>query len=226
MAGQVKRSLVWDPKTHNQSIAHVASLSSFYKAYPLAKRPDSIDIPTNSRVVHLSNKVLPTVHQNEPPLDPSRYHHLQDYLNNVKRGDTLRDGVEGIQVGTIAAIQGERVNGQPWFGKVTKVMEKDLEVVWMYKKRTKYYYQSNSPTVVSKEAVICNGVEFEPSYGNGLQWRLLTPLPFIQSMNSEEVPTLEPPIACTVATIRQRKLDVSLLMFDNEREFLSFLEDY
>ena len=80
---------------------------------------------------------------------------------------------------------------------------------------------------VDKEAVICNGVEFEPVYGDTqLLWKLLTPLPFIQALNAnpEDAPSIIQPFSNIKSTLKKKKnIDLTSLAFQNAAEFESNL---
>jgi hypothetical protein len=86
-----------------------------------------------------------------------------------------------MQVGTIVAVQPDCKNGIPWFRKVTTIKNKHVEVIWLHKSKSnsKYFYLSKTTDKISKETIICHGIDFEPCFEDGLLWHLLTPLPFI-----------------------------------------------
>jgi hypothetical protein len=117
-------------------------------------------------------------------------------LDNIISGTCLKDSIQDITVHSIVAVQPQQVNGLLWFGKIICFVESDhLELLWLHKSTniSKFFYLNDTPDIVYLESIICNGVEFEPVYRNQqLLWKLLTPIPFIQALNSNssKMPTL------------------------------------
>jgi hypothetical protein len=134
-------------------------------------------------------------------------------------------------VNTIVAAQPERKNGLPWFGRVVRLIETEqVEILWLHKSNTmsKYYYLDDETSTVHREAIICNGVEFEPVFGDGgrLLWKLLTPIPFIQALNQDNPPNLAPPLATTKFVQKVKSFDITTLVFNDVAEFEYFLYLY
>ena len=196
--------------------AHVLLTKSFYKAYPLAVRtqPLSSDISPystiTSRILATTYTVNDSNNNNNKMQDnnnntnntPQSHNHLQEYLNNVKSGISLKDGTIDLELTTIVAVQPDRANGLPWFGKVICFIgTSKLELLWLHKtttNNTKFYYLDSSTDIIHKDSVICNRVEFEPVYGyDQLLWKLLTPLSFIQALNTnvDDMPVIAAPFA-------------------------------
>jgi hypothetical protein len=75
-----------------------------------------------------------------------------------------------MQVDTIVAVQPDRKNGILWFEKVTAIKNKYVEVIWLHKSKSnsKYFYLSKTTDTISKEIIICHGIDFEPCFKDGL----------------------------------------------------------
>jgi hypothetical protein len=75
-----------------------------------------------------------------------------------------------MQVGTIVAAQPDRKNGISWFRKVTTIKNEHVEVIWLHKSKSnsKYFYLSKTTDKISKETIICHGIDFEPCFEDGL----------------------------------------------------------
>lgn len=220
----------------NQVLAHQALLTSLHTSYPLTKRTKPLLNNSNQRQT-TTNKILPTSYiannsgnESSNRINKKTYNHLQDYLVYIQSGACLRDGINGIQLGTLVAVQPVRKNGLPWFGKVTKfVDEEQFELLWLHKEAaTRFYYLDDSVDVIHKDTIICNGIEFEPVFGEKLVWRLLTPLPFIQAMNQDEenIPKLTNPVFQATPTIRKKTFDITKLAFNDKEEFAEYLYKY
>jgi hypothetical protein len=74
-----------------------------------------------------------------------------------------------MQVGTIIAMQPDCKNGISWFGKVTTIKNKNIEVIWLHKSKSnsKYFYLCKIADKISKEIIIYHGIDFEPYFENG-----------------------------------------------------------
>jgi hypothetical protein len=83
---------------------------------------------------------------------------------------------------------------------------------------------------VHTESIICNGVEFKSVYGNKqLLWKLLTPVPFIQALNSDlsKMPTLAALFTSQKPKPKSKKnIDLISLVFNSADEFVNFLYVY
>jgi hypothetical protein len=107
-----------------------------------------------------------------------------------------------------------------------------VELLWLHKSTniTKFFYLNDTPDIVHTESIICNGVEFEPVYSNKqLLWKLLTPVPFIQALNSDpsKMPTLAAPFTSQKPKPKSKKnVDLTSLVFNLTDEFVNFLYAY
>lgn len=155
----------------------------------------------------------------------SSYGHLHDYLAYLQQGPLIKDGTDGIEVGGIVAVQPSNVRAIPWFGKVVRLLPPSLEILWLHKagNSTKYFYLDTRIDTIPLGSVICNGVEFEPTFGDKLMWKLLTPLPFIKSLNNDTVPPMESPLTTPSTHHSKRSFDISGLVFANKQEFENYL---
>jgi hypothetical protein len=129
-------------------------------------------------------------------------------------------------VNTIVAAQPDRKNALPWFGKVVQLIGTDqVEILWLHKSNNmaKYYYLDDKTSTVHREAIICNGVEFEPVFRAQLLWKLLTPLSFIQELNQVQPPNLAHPLATTTFVQKAQAFDITNLVFNDAEEFEDFL---
>jgi hypothetical protein len=205
------------------------NLQSLHKAYPLTKRPSNTASTTTVQSI-IKNSVCSVItscpSNSPPPVTPVPQTHLRDYNAYLLSGATLNDGVTNISVNCIVAAQPPRMNGNPWFAKVTNLIDNDsIEVRWLHSSihASKYYYMEDTPDVIPTESIICNGVEFEPVFAETLLWRLLTPLPFIARLNTDQVTTLAPAIAIPSYSKRKKNVDITSLVFSNRLEFEKYI---
>jgi hypothetical protein len=137
-----------------------------------------------------------------------------------------------MQVGTIVAVQPDRRNGIPWFGKVTASKNEHVEVIWLHKLKSnsKYFYLSKTTDTISKETIICHGIDFEPCFKDGLLWRLLTPLSFIQALNPKDdttpIPTILSPLTHVTSTPNKISFDITQLAFPDKEAFEMYINNY
>jgi hypothetical protein len=104
------------------------------------------------------------------------------------------------------------------------IQESEVDVLWFQKlKGNKYFYLNDTCDSVSFNAIICNGIEFTPIFGDKLVCKLMTPLSFINTMQQKIIPTIEPP--CTTPTIVHKKdcIDLSSLVFSTTEELKQYL---
>ena len=59
-----------------------------------------------------------------------------------------------------------------------------------------------------------------------LTWKLLTPLSFIQAMNSENVPSLSQPSAIYQNPPKKPLVDMTTLIFKDANDFANFVVNY
>lgn len=85
-----------------------------------------------------------------------------------------------------------------------------------------------SKDYVSMNAIICNDVDFKPMFHERVIWKLITPLPFIQALNNENIPlpALLPPISNLTTIFKKPSIDITALAFNNKEEFEAFLYEY
>lgn len=55
--------------------------------------------------------------------------HLQYYLENIKRGDYLKDGIIDLKEQSIVAMQLACKNAIPWFGKVQHISTTHVQLL-------------------------------------------------------------------------------------------------
>lgn len=229
---------------------------SLHAAYPYTQRSQtSPSLNSTTLTITTTNNILPTSYNdyeedsdndddnnntaknNNNDYDSSddnetrstNYPHLQEYLAYINSGARLNDGTTNMQVGTVVATAPQRKGGLPWFGKVMRLVDAThIQLLWFYqiKKSNNYFYQDDVLDTVHHEAIICNGVEFAPKFGDRLIWKLLTPIPFIRAMDSDTVPFLHPPLT-TIRPITKRHLvDITALVFSTTNEFESYFSVY
>ena len=156
-------------------VSYLFLLKSLHFTYLLTKRTDEIIVDTFNYV--LTDRILPTSYINNSSSNNSSSNlattntpdnSLQDYLKFIKRGGTLNDGIQGMDVDCIVAVQPERINAHPWFGKVVKIDStlKQVHLKWLHRHEssTTYFYMKDSLDVVHVDTIICNGVDFEPVF--------------------------------------------------------------
>lgn len=59
--------------------------------------------------------------------------HIQKHLEYIKSGGRLHDGTSNIRIRAICAIQPDRKNGLPWFGRVVSYSKQNMRVKWLWK---------------------------------------------------------------------------------------------
>ena len=96
---------------------------------------------------------------------------MQQHYNYLQSRHRFYDGVVNFQLNSIIATTLPQTNGLPWFRKVLKINDDDtIDVLWFYKHNDSiYYYLDNKPANVSFDVIICNDIEFEPTYNITLQ---------------------------------------------------------
>ncbi len=108
-----------------------------------------------------------------------------------------------------------------------QLLPSSLKVLWLHKENTtNYFYLDDSTAIIHQDTVICNGVEMEPLYGTRLLWHLRTPLPYIQAMNSDNIPPLLPPLTTTTLLKQKQAFDITGLAFSSVEDFTSFMYEY
>lgn len=151
---------------------------------------------------------------------------LEAYIAYVKNGSKLNDGVHNLKKDVVVAVSPERKNGIPWFGRVLAIdnEKKEVNVRWMDRLQSKtiYFYLTDNSASIHYETIICNGVQMEPMLGDKLMWKLVTPLPFIQSMNTDTPPALQQNSTVVGTSNKKKKFDLSQMIFASTEEFLQF----
>ena len=237
------------PPSQSSHIIAQYSTSSLHLVYPLLVRPSNCQPSSSSTTSTITNKILPTTYQtddsdneeeedsdndldsnnSDPQQDP--FHpHLQEYLHYLRSGSRLNDGVENItRFSVIATIGPGRKNAYPWFAKVMEIHAEDVEVIWLHRLQnsSKFYYAGSVMDHVPKDAIICNGVEFVPKFGDKLIWKLVTPLTFLRTLNSDNIPTIQGALSeVEPAQEKKKGLDITGLVFHSPEDFRKFFSSY
>lgn len=224
--------------------AHKLYLRSLHKTYPLMKRATP---PTASSSSYgnwcegisigvgptITNKTLSLVVGNSTDAElgdtitklKEGNEDLAAYVRFLRSGKTLRDGVENMSVDSVAVVAPDRKNGIPWFGRVLEMDDNRAKLRWLHKhtSHATYFYLSDSIDWVHFDAVICNGVDFEPIIGAEFLWKLVTPLQFIRALNQELPPAITQPDITLIPRANIPKHDISKLMFSDVDDFKRFL---
>ena len=80
---------------------------------------------------------------------------------------------------------------------------------------------------VPKDAIICNGVEFVPKFGDKLIWKLVTPFTFLRTLNSDNIPTIQDALSeVEPAQEKKKGLDITGLVFHSPEDFRKFFSSY
>ena len=110
-----------------------------------------------------------------------------------------------------------------------KIHAEDVEVIWLHRLQnlSKFYYVGSVLDHVPNDAIICNGVEFVPKFGDKLLWKLVTPLIFLRTLNSDNIPTIQGALS-EVEPAQQKKkgLDITGLVFHSPEDFRNFFSSY
>ena len=73
---------------------------------------------------------------------------LQSYLQYIQRGGKLSDGIIGMQLDAVIAVQPMRSNSLPWFARVVQVglAQHEVQVKWLHRheQSSKYFYQDDT----------------------------------------------------------------------------------
>jgi hypothetical protein len=89
---------------------------------------------------------------------------------------------------------------------------------------------SKTTDTISKETIICYGIDFEPCFENSLLWRLLTPLPFIQALNPKDdttpIPTILSLLAHVNLALNKISFDITQLAFPDKEAFEMYINNY
>jgi hypothetical protein len=211
---------------------HEYWVESLHTTYPLMKRQHNIPDAPSTKVqliaCNISSTLPETNIENASIQDIISYNEdLEAYIAYVNSGSVLNDGVRNLKKDAVVAVAPERKNGIPWFGRVLELSEdkQEVKVRWMdrLQNKTIYFYLTDDQATIHYETVICNGVQMEPILEEKLMWKLITPLPFIQSMNSDTPPELLQQSGNTILGYKKRnKFDLSQMIFVNSEEFLEF----
>ena len=126
----------------------------------------------------------------------------------------LYDSVENISINyCIVTIQLDRKNEVFWFAKVMKILEENLQILWLHKDiNTKYFYLDDKLEMAHKETIICNRVALKPIYEQTFLWKLLTPLNFIKKIAKSDKINLKHLFATSIVKLKQ-KIDFTSLVF-------------
>ena len=228
--------VVWTPESSGvlpqTKDLHEHWIESLHKTYPLMKRqhnrPGALATKVQLIACNISSTLPETDIENASVEDIVSYNEdLEAYIEYVNSGSVLNDGVHNLKKNVVVAVAPERKNGIPWFGRVLEVEEdkQEVKVRWMDRLQSKtiYFYLTNDKATIHYETIICNGVQMEPVLEEKLMWKLITPLSFIQSMNSDTPPELlQQKDNTIVAYKKKKKFDLSQMIFANSEEFLEF----
>ena len=211
---------------------HEYWIESLHITYPLMKRqhnrPEAVATKVQLIACNISSTLPETNIENASVQDIISYNEdLEAYIAYINSGSVLNDGVHNLKKNVVIAVALQRKNGIPWFGRVLDVEEdkQEVKVRWMdrLQSKTMYFYLTNDEATIHYETIICNGVQMEPVLEEKLMWRLITPLPFIHSMNSDTPPELLQQKGNTIISYKKRtKFDLSQMIFANSEEFLEF----
>lgn len=213
-------------------------IRTLHKSYPHTRRNQ----PTDNLLLSknkLSATILPTSWaatpdtsaHDEPEEDKHEDHSLVEYRKYIMRGGKLSDGCTDISVGSIVAVMPDRKNAIPWFARVVEILPDEdlLQIIYLHRQANtnKYYYKDDNVDTVHNDAVICNGVEFEPCFKDTtMVWKLLTPVHFIQALNSNSPPTITYLVDTTKIKPNLPQLDISTLIFASKDEFVQFVQKF
>jgi hypothetical protein len=211
---------------------HEYWIEPLHVTYPLVKRqhnrPRALATKVQLIACNISSTLPEADIEDASVQDITSYNEdLEAYIAYVNSGSVLNDGVLNLKKNVVVAVAPERKNGIPWFGRVLDIDEdnQEVKVCWMdrLQSKTVYFYLTDNEATVHYDTIICNGVQMEPLLEEKLMWKLVTPLPFIQSMNSDTPPELLQQKGTTISTYQKRKkFDLSQMIFINSEEFLEF----
>jgi hypothetical protein len=213
---------------------HDFSLATLHATYPLLVKQDENSVAfEGSEIQRVSSNISCTLP--ESTLDKTNMkdilgynEDLAAYVKYIKGGSKLYDGVQNLRNDVVVATAPERKNGLPWFGRVLQIFEETEQVLvhWMDRCQSNamYFYLTDNTSTVHYDSIICNGVEFEPVLQDTLQWKLVTPLAFIQSMNTDVPPTLLQNDDKIKVYEKSTKFDLTQMVFGSSQEFMEFIK--
>jgi hypothetical protein len=198
----------WEDTTKSSDhmkMLHMLHRQSFIKSYPLVCRE------TTLLLTEPKSNESPNKEPEQSDFSPAKNIHLGAYHAWVKSGGRLCDGTENMTVHSIVAVQPERKNADPWFGRVISVLheQQQVQLKWLHSSsKVLYYYADDQDDIVAFDAIICNGVSFIPkrktddmsATNTTMMWKLLTPLQVIKAMNTDQIPHLRPVSTITPVT--------------------------
>jgi hypothetical protein len=234
-----KWKLFWKPNVVYREISsyemHSNWLKNLHTTYPLMNRREETNtMSTQVSAIHrISSTISSTLPEkdinNTNKKDIAEYNEdLAAYVKYIKGGSKFFDGVQNIRTDIVVAVAPQRKNGIPWFGRVISIEPENqmLQVRWMdrLQSKTVYFYLTNNTSKVHYETVICNGVDFEPILGEKLMWKMVTPLCFIQNLNSDSLPTIQQSNSVVLPYQRKQKFDLTQMVFGSAAEFTQFVK--
>ena len=110
-----------------------------------------------------------------------------------------------------------------------KIHAEDVEVIWLHRLQnlSKFYYVGSVLDHVPNNAFICNGVEFVSKFRDKLLWKLVTFLIFLQTLNSDNIPTIQGALSeVEPAQEKKKGLDITGLVFHSSEDFRNFFSSY
>ena len=226
-----KWKVVWTPdrlhKLPSIKDLHEHWIEFLYKTYPFMKRQLNREEAFSNLMQIIACNISSTLPKsNIQHASVEDIEDLEAYIAYINNGSVLNDGVHNIKRDVIVAEAPEKKNGLPWFGRVINVYDQqhELRVRWMDRQQSKtiYFFLTDEEAIVHFETVICNGVQMEPLLGDKLMWKLITPLSFLQSMNTDSPPEIQQNSTKLVPYQRRKKFDLSQMLFASSEEFLQF----
>lgn len=227
--------VVWRPDALHElpevKDLHDKWLQSLYESYPLIRRQHMSQGALGTKVQLIAcniSSTLPGTDVGQASIEDIESYNedLTAYIAYINNSSVLNDGVQDLKTNVVVAVAPERKNGNPWFSCVLEIHEEEEQVTvrWMdrQKNKTVYFYLTGKVGRIHFETIICNGVQMEPMLAETLMWKLVTPLPFIQSMNTDSPPTLQQNSSTIKPYKKRKKFDMSEMIFANSNEFLQF----
>ena len=204
---------------------HQQFIASLHATYPLTKRVTTLNNSNNTPQSNLAYKILPT--NNDEDVNGTNQD-IQKHLDYMLSENRLCDGIENISINSIIAVAPTRKNGIPWFARVVQILEggEEFLVKWFDLDpdgSSKYCLLTESEDTVHADAIICNGVEFAPFFGEKLLWKLLTPLHFIQQLNQDEPAEIVQQRNRVRISPSHPKVNFTSLMFKDAESFKQYL---
>ena len=187
---------------------HEAHTSSLLATYPMLAIDDlEPPPPDEAEILQLEGEQDYIGWPLETDLDDralETHNSLSWWQKDMQQMQPMRPGAEGIQVGTVAAVQG--VRRSIWYGKVLEVRATTVVVKWFDKvEGSSVLYEIPEhlqPDEISKGTIICNGVEMEVVPVDSGGWRYRTELPYEHIRDLAEGAEILPPLGTSHTRVR------------------------